>query len=98
MYRAFLPGATREGETLTLEVDDGALPPGAGAVHVRWQRGARGPAAEAGSVTFKTILGAKSAQYTLGRSDVGCVIRAIGAADSPVGPGRGKVGGSRGVP
>jgi hypothetical protein len=28
---------------------------------------ARGPAAEAGSVTFKTILGAKSAQYTLGK-------------------------------
>jgi hypothetical protein len=42
LFLAFLPGATREGETLTLEVDDGALPPGAGAVHVRWQRGARG--------------------------------------------------------
>ena len=35
------------------------------------------------SMTFKTILGARSETYTLTRSDVGCVIRAIGAVDSP---------------
>jgi hypothetical protein len=41
-------------------------------------------------MTFKTILGAKSESYTLTRSDVGCVIRAIGAVDSPgVGAGAG---------
>jgi len=34
------------------------------------------------AMTFKTILSAKSASYKLTRADVGCVIRAVGAADA----------------
>jgi hypothetical protein len=44
MYGALsvsLVGEAREGEKLTLEVDQSALPPGAGAVNVRWQRGSK---------------------------------------------------------
>ena len=92
------------------EVDKSALPPGAGAVNVRWQRGSKlgagttnaarghwdsavgavgavsGFANDGYSTTFKTILGAKSASYTLTRSDVGCIIRAIGAGRDSLTP------------
>jgi hypothetical protein len=53
--------------------------PGTNALSVRWQRGSvpcrTGEGSWPPSLTFRTILGAKSMSYTLTRADVRSVIR-----------------------
>ena len=88
--RVRLIGDAREGETLTLRVDSAAVPEGCGPLTLRWERGCardgegeRSDAREdfSPATAFRTILGAKGASYTCTSADVGCVVRAVAAAD-----------------
>ena len=101
-----LSGEAREGETLTLRVDASesrARGLGLGPVVLRWQR-AKVPSFGDGDAPapastpardFRTIPGAREATYTLTGGDVGCVIRAVAAADAR--DGSGGVGGQQSV-
>jgi hypothetical protein len=74
-----LIGDAREGETLSVIVPGFVAQPGTNALSVRWQRGSvpcrTGEGSWPPSLTFRTILGAKSMSYTLTRADVRSVIR-----------------------
>jgi hypothetical protein len=101
-----LSGEAREGETLTLRVDASesrARGLGLGPVVLRWQR-AKVPSFGDGDAPapastpardFRTIPGAREATYTLTGGDVGCVIRAVAAADAR--DGSGGVGGQQSI-
>ena len=102
--RVRLIGDAREGETLTLRVDSAAVPEGCGPLTLRWERGCardgangeRSDAREDASpaTAFRTILGAKGASYTCTSADVGCVVRAVAAADGGAPGGGSSVFGS----
>jgi hypothetical protein len=101
-----LSGEAREGESLTLRVDASesrARGLGLGPVVLRWQR-AKVPSFGDGDAPapastpardFRTIPGAREATYTLTGGDVGCVIRAVAAADAR--DGSGGVGGQQSI-